>query len=147
MYVGGAAGCHGPSVLVVEGLADLTDPAIEGCVRGGGKPVLDALGGGSLPVAESLGTDAAARAAQRSLPAVWLARGRDECAGVSVANRHDPRCGGLAGDASTGRSGSLRRLTGRLGRSVSWSVPGASIDDVILIGGCCPPRVAAVCWC
>lgn len=51
---------------------DPTDPAIEDWVCGEVNPVLDALGGSPLLVAKSLGTDAAAVAAERSLPAVWL---------------------------------------------------------------------------
>jgi pimeloyl-ACP methyl ester carboxylesterase len=35
-------------------------------------PVLDAVAGGALLIGKSLGTNAAALAAERSLPAVWL---------------------------------------------------------------------------
>ncbi|MEV0809184.1 alpha/beta hydrolase [Micromonospora sp. NPDC050200] len=48
------------------------EPEIEGWVRGEITPLLDAVGGRPLLIAKSLGTNAAAVAAGRSLPAVWL---------------------------------------------------------------------------
>jgi pimeloyl-ACP methyl ester carboxylesterase len=47
-------------------------PEIEGWVCGEVAPLLDTLGGRPLLIAKSLGTNAAALAAERSLPAVWL---------------------------------------------------------------------------
>jgi pimeloyl-ACP methyl ester carboxylesterase len=48
------------------------DPQIEGWVCGEVTPLLDKLGGCPLLIAKSMGTNAAALAADRSLPAVWL---------------------------------------------------------------------------
>ncbi|SIN15974.1 alpha/beta hydrolase [Micromonospora cremea] len=47
-------------------------PDIEGWVRGQIGPLIDSVGGRPLLIAKSLGTNAAAIAAERSLPAVWL---------------------------------------------------------------------------
>jgi len=49
-----------------------TDPQVEGWVCDEVSPLLDALGGRPLLIAKSLGANAAALAAERSLPAVWL---------------------------------------------------------------------------
>lgn len=48
------------------------DQAAEAWVRGEIAPLLDMLGGTPLLIGKSLGTNAAALAADRSLPAVWL---------------------------------------------------------------------------
>lgn len=48
------------------------EPAIESWVGGEIAPLLDALDGHPLLIGKSLGTNAAALAAERSLPAVWL---------------------------------------------------------------------------
>jgi pimeloyl-ACP methyl ester carboxylesterase len=48
------------------------EPGIEGWVTGEVGPLLDAVGGTPLLIAKSLGTNAAALAARRALPAVWL---------------------------------------------------------------------------
>jgi hypothetical protein len=45
---------------------------VESWVSGEVTPLLDGLGGRPLLIAKSLGTNAAALAAERSLPAVWL---------------------------------------------------------------------------
>jgi pimeloyl-ACP methyl ester carboxylesterase len=45
---------------------------VEGWVRDEIGPVLDSVGGTPLLIAKSLGTNAAALAAERGLPAVWL---------------------------------------------------------------------------
>jgi hypothetical protein len=45
-------------------------PEIEGWVRGQIAPLIDTVGGRPLLIAKSLGTNAAAVAAERSLPAV-----------------------------------------------------------------------------
>jgi hypothetical protein len=47
-------------------------PGIEDWVRAEVEPVLDAVGGRPLLIGKSLATNAAALAAERSLPAVWL---------------------------------------------------------------------------
>jgi hypothetical protein len=51
---------------------DPFEPEVESWVRGEVTPLLDALGGRPLLIAKSLGTNAAALVAERSLPAVWL---------------------------------------------------------------------------
>ncbi|GAA4730163.1 alpha/beta hydrolase [Phytohabitans rumicis] len=48
------------------------DPPIERWVRDEVAPLLDKVGGRPLLIAKSLGSNAAALAAERSLPAVWL---------------------------------------------------------------------------
>jgi hypothetical protein len=48
------------------------DPEVERWVQGEITPLLDKIGGSPLLIAKSLGTNAAALAAGRSLPAVWL---------------------------------------------------------------------------
>jgi pimeloyl-ACP methyl ester carboxylesterase len=48
------------------------DPAVEGWVRAQVAPLLDAVGGIPLLIGKSLGTNAAALAAERALPAVWV---------------------------------------------------------------------------
>jgi hypothetical protein len=48
------------------------EPKIEGWVCDEIRPVLDGVGGSPLLIAKSLGTNAAALAAERLLPAVWL---------------------------------------------------------------------------
>jgi hypothetical protein len=48
------------------------DPEIEPWVRDDLTPLLDSVGGSPLLIAKSFGTNAAALAADRSLPAVWL---------------------------------------------------------------------------
>jgi pimeloyl-ACP methyl ester carboxylesterase len=48
------------------------EPEIEGWVSGEVAPLIDTVGGRPLLIAKSLGTNAAAIAAERSLPAVWL---------------------------------------------------------------------------
>ena len=48
------------------------EPEIEPWVREEITPLLDTVGGTPLLIAKSLGTNAAALAAERSLPAVWL---------------------------------------------------------------------------
>ncbi|RLP89495.1 alpha/beta hydrolase [Micromonospora sp. BL4] len=47
-------------------------PEIESWVLGQTAPLIEAVGGRPLLIAKSLGTNAAAIAAERSLPAVWL---------------------------------------------------------------------------
>jgi pimeloyl-ACP methyl ester carboxylesterase len=51
---------------------DPFEPAVENWVRDEVTPLLDAVGGRPLLIAKSLGTNAAALAAERALPAVWL---------------------------------------------------------------------------
>jgi hypothetical protein len=48
------------------------DPQVEAWVREEIQPLLDRVGGSPLLIAKSLGTNAAALAAERGLPAVWL---------------------------------------------------------------------------
>lgn len=75
MYAGDVAQWRGATVHRHSWSRDWTnpsDPEIENWVRGEVTPVVDALGGEPLLIGKSLGTDAAAVAAERSLPAVWL---------------------------------------------------------------------------
>jgi hypothetical protein len=48
------------------------EPEIEGWVTGEVAPLIDTVGGRPLLIGKSLGSNAAALAAERSLPAVWL---------------------------------------------------------------------------
>ena len=52
--------------------ADVFAPAVEDWVRAQATPLLDGLAGPPLLIGKSLGTNAAALAAERDLPAVWL---------------------------------------------------------------------------
>ncbi|WP_211116886.1 hypothetical protein [Glycomyces buryatensis] len=51
---------------------DVFEPGIESWVTGEVGPFVDAIGGSPLLVGKSLGTNAAALAAERGLPAIWL---------------------------------------------------------------------------
>lgn len=51
---------------------DVFEPDIEGWVASEIDPLLDAVGGSPLLIGKSLGSNAAALAARRGLPAVWL---------------------------------------------------------------------------
>ncbi|SCE96387.1 Alpha/beta hydrolase family protein [Micromonospora coriariae] len=75
MYAGDVAEQRGATVhrhAWSEEPARPDAPEIEGWVRGQIAPLIDAVGGRTLLIAKSLGTNAAAIAAERSLPAVWL---------------------------------------------------------------------------
>ncbi|SCL56298.1 hypothetical protein GA0070606_2583 [Micromonospora citrea] len=75
MYGGDVAEQRGATVhrhSWSQELPALDEPAIEGWVSGQVVPLIDSVGGCPLLVAKSLGTNAAAIAAERSLPAVWL---------------------------------------------------------------------------
>jgi len=75
LYTGDVAGNRGATVhrhWWTEEPGEPFQPAIEGWVRGQVAPVLDGLDGTPLLIGKSLGTNAAALAAERSLPAVWL---------------------------------------------------------------------------
>jgi pimeloyl-ACP methyl ester carboxylesterase len=54
------------------GRPDPFEPPIEDWVRADVTPLLDRLGGTPMLIGKSLGTNAAALAAERALPAVWL---------------------------------------------------------------------------
>jgi hypothetical protein len=74
-YAGEVAGMRGATVhrhcWSLEP-PDPFEPGIEGWVCDEVAPVLDEIGGSPLLIAKSLGTNAAALAADRGLPAVWL---------------------------------------------------------------------------
>jgi hypothetical protein len=75
MYVGLAAAARGAELQRHEwspGRPDVFTPPIEDWVRAEVVPLLDRLGGAPLLIGKSLGTNAAALAAERGLPAVWL---------------------------------------------------------------------------
>jgi hypothetical protein len=75
MYAGLAAGRRGATVHRHSWTREPSDPfvpEIESWVRGEVVPLLDGIGGRPLLIAKSLGTNAAALAAERGLPAVWL---------------------------------------------------------------------------
>jgi hypothetical protein len=75
MYAGDVAERRGATLHRHEWSQEPPDPfqpAIERWVIDQVTPVLDRLGGRPLLIAKSLGTNAAAVAADRSLPAVWL---------------------------------------------------------------------------
>jgi hypothetical protein len=75
MYAGDVAENRGASVhrhSWSEQWPSPAEPAIEGWVCDQAAAVVDAVGGHPLLIAKSLGTNAAALAADRSLPAVWL---------------------------------------------------------------------------
>lgn len=75
MFAGDVADRRGAKVHRMEWTAEPPhpfEPGIEQWVREQVTPVLDRVGGQPLLIAKSLGTNAAALAAERSLPAVWL---------------------------------------------------------------------------
>jgi hypothetical protein len=75
MYAGDVAERRGTTVHRHSWSQDPPDPfepEVESWVHGEVTPLLDTLGGRPLLIAKSLGTNAAALAAERSLPAVWL---------------------------------------------------------------------------
>jgi hypothetical protein len=75
MYAGDVAERRGATLHRHEWSQEPPDPsapAIEQWVGDQATPVLDRLSGRPLLIAKSLGTNAAALAAERSLPAVWL---------------------------------------------------------------------------
>jgi hypothetical protein len=75
MYAGDVAEHRGAAVHRYSWSREfpkLDEPAIEGWVSDEIAPVIDTVGGRPLLIAKSLGTNAAAIAAERSLPAVWL---------------------------------------------------------------------------
>jgi hypothetical protein len=75
MYAGDVAERRGAEVHRHSWSTDWPQPLdhhIEDWVRGELVPVLDTVGGHPLLIAKSLGTNAAALAADRSLPAVWI---------------------------------------------------------------------------
>jgi hypothetical protein len=75
MYAGDAAERRGATVhryAWSQEPPQPDDPQIGGWVRGEVTPLLDTVGGRPLLIGKSLGTNAAASAAERALPAVWL---------------------------------------------------------------------------
>ncbi|MFG3706448.1 alpha/beta hydrolase [Micromonospora sp. NPDC047670] len=75
MYAGDVAEQRGATVhrhSWSQEFPKLDQPEIESWVRGEIDPLVDAIGGRSLLIGKSLGTNAAAIAAERDLPAVWL---------------------------------------------------------------------------
>ncbi|QGN47520.1 alpha/beta hydrolase [Micromonospora sp. WMMD558] len=75
MYAGDVAEQRGATVHRYswsQALPKLDQPEIEGWVSGEIAPLIDTVGGHPLLIAKSLGTNAAAIAADRCLPAVWL---------------------------------------------------------------------------
>lgn len=75
MYVGDVAERRGATVHRHEWSPDPPDPRaeeMEDWVRADATPLLDAMAGTPLLIGKSLGSNAAALAAERSLPAVWL---------------------------------------------------------------------------
>jgi hypothetical protein len=76
MYAGSVAERRGATVhrhWWSESPSEPFEPKTEAWVSGELEPLLDDLGGSPLLIARSLGTNAASLAAERGLPAVWLA--------------------------------------------------------------------------
>lgn len=75
MYAGDVAAQRGATVHRYSWSGEfpqLDQPGIESWVGGEIAPLVDSVGGRPLLIGKSLGTNAAAVAADRSLPAVWL---------------------------------------------------------------------------
>jgi pimeloyl-ACP methyl ester carboxylesterase len=75
MYAGAVPAARGAAVHRHSWSPDRPDPfepPIEDWVRADVTPLLDRVGGTPLLIGKSLGTSAAALAAERALPAVWL---------------------------------------------------------------------------
>jgi pimeloyl-ACP methyl ester carboxylesterase len=142
MYAGAVAERRGATVHRHAWSQEPPEPSvpdIEEWVRGEVTPVLDAVGGSPLLIAKSLGTNAAALAAERSLPAVWLtptltlpwvadALGRATAPLLLVGGTADPMWNGdLA-----------RRLSPHVleveGANHGMSLPGPLTDSIAVLG-------------
>jgi len=115
------------------------DPEIEAWVREEIRPVLDTVDGDPLLIAKSLGTNAAAMAAERRLPAVWLtpllvvpwipdALSRATAPFLLIGGTADPAWDGAA----------ARRLSPHMleveGADHGMYVPGPLADSIAVLG-------------
>jgi pimeloyl-ACP methyl ester carboxylesterase len=115
------------------------EPSIEQWVHGQITPLLDQLGGRPLLIAKSLGTNAAAVAAERSLPAVWLTPVLTfpwVAAALGRATAPFLLVGGTADEVWDGDL--ARRLTPHVfevdGADHGMYVPGPLTDSIALLG-------------
>jgi hypothetical protein len=114
-------------------------PDVEGWVREEIGPLLDAVDGRPLLIAKSLGTNAAALAAQRGLPGVWLTpllTAPWVAAALSRATAPFLLVGGTADEMWDG--GLARRLTPHVlevhQADHGMCVPGPLTDSIVVLG-------------
>jgi pimeloyl-ACP methyl ester carboxylesterase len=115
-------------------------PEVEAWVSNEVAPLLDGLGGRPLLIGKSLGTNAAAAAAERSLPAVWLTPILTMpwvAAGLSRATAPFLLVGGTADKLWDGAL--ARRLTPHVleieDADHGMYVPGPVADSIAVLGG------------
>jgi pimeloyl-ACP methyl ester carboxylesterase len=114
-------------------------PDVEGWVSAEVEPLLDAVGGRPLLIAKSLGSNAAAVAATRGLPAVWLTPLLTRpwvAAALSRATAPFLLIGGTADEVWDGAL--ARRLTPYVleveGADHGMAVPGPVLDSIAVLG-------------
>jgi hypothetical protein len=113
-------------------------PQIERWVCGEATVLLDAVGGSPLLIGKSLGTVAAAVAAERSLPAVWLTPLLTESWAAAALSRASAPFLLVGGTADTWWDGGLARLLSPYvleveGADHKMSVPGPLIDSIAVL--------------
>jgi hypothetical protein len=119
--------------------SDPFEPEIESWVRAEVTPVLDRVGGNPLLIAKSLGTNAAAVAAERGLPAVWLTPVLTVPWVASTMERATAPFLLVGGTADPMWDGALaRRLSPYVleveGADHGMQVPGPLIDTIAVLG-------------
>jgi hypothetical protein len=114
------------------------DPSVERAVCDEIAPVVDALGGRPLLIGKSFGTSAAALAADRALPAVWLtpllteprvatALGRATAPFLLVGGTSDPCWDGIAARRTS-------RYVLEVDADHGLVVPGPLVDTIVALG-------------
>ena len=118
---------------------DARTEEIEDWVRADATPLLDAVGGAPLLIGKSLGTNAAALAAERELPAVWLTPLLIlpwVTAALEQASAPFLLIGGTADQAWDGAA--ARLLTPHVfevdGADHGMYVPGPIVDSIVVLG-------------
>jgi hypothetical protein len=142
MFAGDVADRRGAAVHRHSWSTEPPDPAdagVEDWVRGQVAPVLDAVGGRPLVIAKSLGTNAAALAAEHSLPAVWITPLLHQPSVVAALDRATAPFLLIGGTADKAWDGTVAR---RLSPHVlevpeadhGMYVPGPLTDSVAVLG-------------
>ena len=142
MFGGDVAELRGATVHRYSWSAEPPDhrtPEIEGWVRDQVAPTLGAVGGRPLLIAKSLGTNAAALAAERSLPAVWLTPLLHAPWVVAALGRAAAPFLLVGGTADRAWDGTVaRRLSPHLlevpGADHGMYVPGPLTDSIAVLG-------------
>ena len=119
---------------------EMFDPRVEGWVCAEAAGALDEAGGSPLLIAKSLGTNAAALAAERSLPAVWLTPLLTVSWAAAALDRATAPFLLVGGTADAYWDGALaRRLSPHVleveGADHGMYVPGPLTDSIAVLGG------------